>query len=402
MAWNLADDPGQALVRAESAVAAGRDEARLEQARALVGLGRGAEALPLLEGSSAAALRAEALLAAGRLDEARQALNDTNSPRALMLSAWLAWRIEGAAGCASALPLAASAVERQHEDAELASEAAALASACQDPARARAWHLQARSFERRELLDRRAAAEARRQAGDAEGAARLLARATALYPEDGEARRDLGVAWLSAGQADRAVADLQAALQLAPYSQDLSRSEPILAVGSRSAPQRAELITQAWSQLAAALDAKGDPANAAAALERSLLARAQASPPVPADANDWLALAERWSALRLHPKAVEAALNATRLAPTSAPTWLGLARIQLRAGRSQDALGAARKAWEIAPGTPETAVVLGRAALATGDPVEGRRACESTLRELAGRPHPLAAELQALLREAGG
>jgi tetratricopeptide (TPR) repeat protein len=380
----------------------GQDPARLERARALVALGRGGEALALLEPSDPAALRAESLLAAGRLEEARQAVKEADQAPAMILAAWLGWRAEGPAGCAGALPLAASAVERQDEDADLAAEAAALAIACQDEPRARAWFLQARAFERRDLISRRAGAEARRQGGDPEGAARLLARTTALYPEDGEARRDLGVAWLLAGQAERAVAELQAALQLAPFSQDLARAETILAAGALNAPQRAAQIEQAWRQLSAALDARPDPANAAAALERSLLAGAQASPASPRQAADWLALAERWSALRLHPKAVEAALTATRLAPAEVESWLGLARTQLRAGRSPDALGAARKAWELAPGSPEVAVILGRAAISSGDPVEGRRACESALRELAGRAHPLAAELQALLREAGG
>lgn len=365
-------------------------------------LGRGSEAIALLQDSHPATLRSEALLAAGRLEDARQALQGAEHPQALMLSAWLSWRIDGSDGCAQALPRAASAVEEQDEDAELASEAAALALACQDEHRARAWFLQARAFEGRDLLSRRASAEARRLGGDPEGAARQLARATALYPEDGEARRDLGVAWLQAGQADRAVSALQAALQLKPYSQDLTRAETVLASGTQSASERAELIAQAWGNLAVALDAKADPANAAAALERSLRARAQAAPANPTDASDWLSLAGRWSALRLHPKAIEAALTATRLAPADAESWLGLAQAQLRAGRNQDALGAARKAWEIAPGAPETAVVLGRSALASGDPLEGRRACESALRELAGQAHPLAAELQALLRETGG
>lgn len=365
-------------------------------------LGRGKEALDLIQPSDTAALHAEALLSVGRVDEARQALASPASPQESILAAWLRWRAEGDTGCPQALVDAASAVEQLDEDAEIAAEAGGLAIVCRDEARARQWHLQARAFERKDLTSRRATAETRRLAGDGEGAARLLSRAVALYPESGEARRDLGVAWLQAGQPARAVASLQAALALAPYSQDLSKAAIILAEGTLSAAQRAEQIDEAWVQLSRALDAHGDPANANAASERALLARSYTKVTPAAIATEWLALSARWGAVRQHTKAIEAAQTATRLAPDAVESWLGLAQAQLRAGRVADALGSARKAWDMRPGSPEVAVVLGRAAIAGGDPTEGRRACESALRELAGKPHPLAAELQSILREGGG
>lgn len=378
-----------------AALAAGED-ARVEQARALLALGRGREAADLLGSAGHPVLRAEALLATGAHGPAEEALQGAEGPEATSLRAWLQWRGRAEPGCPEALRLAKVAAEGAPEAVEILAEAAALAMACKDEGAARALHLQARAFERSDLVQRRAAAELRRTGGDPEGAARLLARAVALYPQEGEVRRDLGVAWLDAGQAARAVDAFQQALPLPPYQQDLQKGERVLALGSLSAEARAEKVDELWTLLGRALDAHGDPANAAAALERAILVRRTPT------AADWIGLAERYSRLRMHSRAVEAGQSAARLEPMNAAAWRGLALVQLHAGRPADAVGSARRALDLEPAEPEASLLLARGALQVGDTTEARRTLESALLRLGGAAHPRRAELVALLQQAGG
>lgn len=393
-AWSLAGQAETALARAEAAGIAGVQGAQVAKGRALLALGRGGEAVSLLEGQDQPVLLAEALLARAELDAAAAALPAPGVTAAAdILAAWLNLRRGGLERCEDAVSLARTAVELDDENTEIAAEASWVAQSCGSTELAADLHRQGRAFERSDAADRLAEANLRRQGGDAEGAARRSARAMALYPEDGLVARELGVSWLAAEQPGRAVEALRAALARPPYDQSLDKHEIIVGAYSFEADERADLIHDIWMTLALALAAAGDPANAAAAHERALLAEDDAS------SIEWAQQAQRWTAVRAGGPATAAAKRAVQLDHTELTAWQALAEAQLAAGQPRDAVGAARKAWALEPGPPETAVLLARAALAIGEEAEARRVIETALRELGPQVHPLIPTLQALLRE---
>ncbi|MCK6502928.1 tetratricopeptide repeat protein [Myxococcota bacterium] len=395
LAWSLADEPQTALARAERAQAEGARGGEEGHARALLALGRGQEAIPLLEGAGLPLLLAEAELAAGRFADARAVLPAPGQdPGADLLRAWLIHREGEPGACARAMPLAMGAARLAPEDAEINAEASWLATACQQPADARELHLVARAFEQQDAETRLLRADLRLDGGDPEGAARLLARAEALWPQDGRVARELGLAWLEADQPARAVETLRRALPLPPYEQDPQQHQIIVGGHGYSPQERGRLVQDLLRTLALAHDRAGQPVDGASALERALLAAPEAT------AEAWAEQARRWVQVGAGRRGVDAARRALQLHSDSWVAWTALAEASLAAGQAPEAVGAGRKAWALAPGRPEAAVALARAALAVGERAEALRVLESALKELGPRVHPLSPTLQALLREA--
>lgn len=395
LAWSLAEEPQTALARAERAQAEGARGGEEGHARALLALGRGAEAIPLLERIDQPLLLAEAELAAGRVGDARSVLPPPGSdPDADVLGAWLIFRQAEPDACARLVPLAMGAARLAVEDAGVNAEASWLVSACGQAEPARELHLVARAFEQQQAEDRLRRATLRLQGGDPEGAARQLARAEALWPQDGRVARELGLAWLEADQPALAIAALRRALPLPPYEQDPQQHE-IIVGGHGLAPQaRAALVQDLWRVLALAHERGGQAVDAASAQERALLAAPDAN------AEAWAAQARRWVEVGAGRRGIEAARHAIQLQHDSWVAWTALSEASLAAGQAPDAVGAGRRAWAMAPGRPEAAVALARAALAVGEPAEAQRVLESALKELGPRVHALSPTMVALLREA--
>lgn len=396
-AWSLAGESERALARAEAARAAGVPGADLALARALVQRGRGAEARPLLEGSTgpAAAVQAEALLAAGQADLALAAVQRADdAPATVVLGAWIRWRAEGEAGCPAAIEQARAAAGAAYEDPAVLGEAAAVLRACADAEGAADLAREARAFYLDGPEPLRQVAAVRQEGGDAENAARLLARAAALYPDEGVVARDLGVLWLAAGAPALAAAELLRALPMPPYEQDLARHATIIGGYGMEAPARQALCRDLWRSAALALDGTGDRVNAAAARERALRLDPDAG------AAPWTALALEWSALGQHTLAEQAGRTALQFDGASPAVWLAMAEVAWASGHASESAGYARRAWELQPGSPEIAVRLAESDLRAGDPAEARRVIETALRDLRGATHPLSVRLQQLLAEA--
>ena len=402
-AWSRAGDDEAALKRAQAARAAHAPDADLALPRALVGAGRGAEALDLLPDAPTGPPTDPEL--AQLLAEARLANHDPQGALAglegrgedgptQVLRAWLVVRARGDAGCDQALPLAQGAARSADQDVEVVSEAAWLAARCDATEPAAELRRRARPLEQPSLDRRRAAAAQRLAGGDAEGAARMLARAQALYPQQGLAVRDLGVAFLGAGAPAEAVRSLREALLLPPYAQDPLHEQPVEGGFGLDPAPRAALVEDLWRTLSVALQRAGDPVNAAAAHERSLRLDPQA------DAPAWTRLARELQAAGLSTRALAAARTAVRMDGNDLQAWLAQAEILLASDDPSQAEGPARSAWAIEPGRPEVAVALARAALANYQPEEATRACETALAGLRGAAHPLVPTLHALLRQA--
>ncbi len=396
-AWALAGESDRALERAEQARDQQLDGAEEAMARALIDLGRGAEAVDLVDTSTeeSALLLSEARLAAGDAAGAVDALRDAGEgPDVLVLRAWATWRRDGDAACGDALAMVRDAAAVAYEDPAINWDVAGLRLVCGDEEGATDAARQARIFYLDGPDPLHEAGGHRRDGGDLEGAARLLTRAVALYPDEGIITRDLGVVWLEAKEPALAVTMLQRALPLAPYHQDLAAPAEIVGSGSYDKAAVQAMAGELWASLSVALSGTGDAGNATAARERALLLDDDAS------ATDWAELATAWSKLGGHDQATRAAKKALQLDSADAAVWLTAADVRAHAGDPSDALGYARRAWEIDPGAPAIAVRLAEASLAVGDPHEARRVLETALRRLSGQPHALAGQLQALLQQA--
>ncbi len=397
-AWSLAGEADLAITRAEQARALGLDGADAALARAYIEVGRGAEARALLAGASGpdvAVLQAEAHLAAGDFTAALDALRDVgNRAPDLALRGWIRWRAGGDAACEAATADARDAAAIAYEDPWVQADAAAVfrfcddADAAEDAARtARTFHLGG--------SDRFKEAAARRQAGgDNEGMVRQLAQAVTLYPDEGLIHRDLGVGWLEVDEPALAAAELQRALVLPPYDQDLQEHAIVVSTRAYDASVLQPMVRDTWLALHVALAGVGDAANATAALERSLLQAPDAT------ASDWSGLARAWSKVGRHQQAEAAARRALQLDGTDPMVWLTLADVRWHAGAAMEAAGFARRAWELDVGSPAIAIRLAEADLQVGDADEAQRVLETAIKHLRGAVHPLSGQLHSLLAQA--
>ncbi|MGE0707037.1 MAG: tetratricopeptide repeat protein [Planctomycetota bacterium] len=401
-------------------------ELELQRTRALVALasGRPDEALALLgeahrEDPRAALLRADALLVAGRGEDAlaalsaraellkrRQALFGEGGadPDALEAAALGALARARGGDATEPLPLPALAGARVRPllfggDLLHPREAPLLA----DLLRAERALVQA-ELGSAQLLGRLAQASDSRLAQRALGTLRLgagryaeaaqaFAAALALGPADPAAA--LGRARALAGARERklARAAYDRAIELAPARVEprleraallleqreyaLARAD-VLALGAQAPPARAQLL------LARAAQGLGDLALAQRAYERVL-----ATDPEDAAARRGLAEVQE-----LRRGAGAALQDLGAVDPADAAAQLARAELLLRAGRAREALPAARRARELAPTSLPAKVALARAQLEA----EGAQAARATLRAApSSGDDPAAAWLELLV-----
>ena len=389
--------PEKAVVPAQVALEVGEESARLPLAAALVETGRGKEALPVLgagpQGREAGlwhAVHAEALLAAGDRAGARSAaeaaVSAGEAARGHALLAWVALR----EGKPEAGDLARRAALDGAADAAIQGDAAAVLRLVGDAPGAR----DAASLAQTLLPDGPAAwsAGAARVAagGDAEGAARRAARLRAVYPEEGLYARDLGRAWLAAGDNARAAVELEAALKLPPFFAGES-AVGVMRVDRRSdgwsTAERDAERAAVLGDLVRAREASGDLRAVAQAVQEAAAAST--------DAGAWVAVAVAWERAGNLDLAVAAGRRAVELDARRGEGHLALARLYGRTRDANRALGHARAAVELLPNSPDAALVLGNLYLARGEVNEAVKVLG-----VAVAAHPQDARLRAALERA--
>lgn len=391
--------PEAAITPARTAWEQGVAEAGPVLAAALVAVGRGAEAEPVLaklngDDPALAAVRAEAALAVGDRARARSLLapvvEQSRDARAIALAAWLCARAEDAA-CATSL--AGRALSLAPDDADVVSEVAAVMRSAGARDEAATAASRARGVLRVRPSDYARAAEQRASAGDLEGALRLWARARALDPADGPTAAALGRAYLACGDHPRAAAELGAALGMVPFK-DPTRvgGVTVAAAGDLSEPERKTQRALMLEQLATAQAAQGDTAGSAAALEEALLLRTPA-PPI----ATWLECAARWQRAG-RPDRAAGVLSAAQARLGADPVAaLAVATALRDLGDVARALVIARSVWEREPRNVEATLLVGALHEARG---ETRAAWE--VYNLSARLLPSDPRLAAALKRASG
>lgn len=395
----LADgDPDAALAPARAAHEAGVRGSEFVLARALLDVGQGASALPLLtevEGPRAdpeqLALRVEALLASGDLGGAASAassLLETEDlpPAGRALAAWTLFRAGDARRAASEASLAAAGAL---DDPRVQAEAAAVLSGSGDAAGARgAAKAAIRLGASAPALSREAAR--RDQGGDREGAIRLLSWAAALDPDEGRIFADLGQLYLARGSAERAAAYLEQAVGLPPYKDPSVGGVTLARPQDWAESTRRQKLAEVLRALGRARLDTGDARGSAAALQ-------QAAELAATGAAEWVAVADAWERAKVQSAVFKALERALALKPDDLQTRLRLARALRDAGQLGPAIGQARVAWEGAPRDVEAALLLGELYEARGERSAARDLYTTVL-----RAHPGESRLVEALRRTGG
>ncbi len=189
----------------------------------------------------------------------------------------------------------------------------------------------------------------RLQRGDADGAARSIARAIAARGDDPQYHGNLGVALDAAGRPTEAVASFDRAIALSPG------------------------FAEAWSNRGKALRQLGRLEEAVASYREALARK-------PGEAGFQLNLANALADLGDLPTAETAYREALALRPCYPAALSGLCRMLEALGRADAAVAAGEQAAARYPREPEHHRALGRALLAAGRPAE---AVESYRRALA-------------------
>lgn len=389
--------PEKAVVPAQVALEVGEDAARLPLAEALVETGRGREALAVLGGGPPSrdaglwhALHAEALLASGDRPGARAAAEAAVAAgaagRGHVLLAWIALRD----GSADAPDLARRAALDAAGDPAIQGDAAAVLRLAGDAAGARDAASLAQTLLPAGPAAWAGAASRVAAGGDVEGAARRAARLRAVYPDEGLYARDLGRAWLAAGESARAALELEAALKLPPF----------FAGESAAGVTRVDRRSDGWSTAERDAERAAVLADVVRAREASgdLRAVAQAVQDAAAastDAGAWVAVAVAWERAGNLDLAVAAGRRAVELDPRRGEGHLALARLYGRTRDTNRALGHARAAAELLPNSPDAALVLGNLYLARGEADEAVKVLG-----VAVAAHPQDARLRAALERA--
>jgi tetratricopeptide (TPR) repeat protein len=326
-AWLADNDPERALIYAQRAADRGDSGAAL-LAETLIELGRGREAVPLLQDSPDALDRdrwmAEALLSAGQLDAALTAASAATPDEAGEIAGLIGWlsarldRDEDALSLAHRLRSATSPQAR-------ADAAAIMLLLGDEAARDVAATIQPETLTERWL----AAAARMQQSGEQEAALRRFMWLWAVAPDDPRATRHAGELLVELGEPAAARRALGISLAL-----DESQSE-------------------VWRTLARACHDLEDWRCSAAARSRHLdLIEAPTL-------EDWLAGARDWRAAGSLPDLIAMWERAVKRQPDQPTLYYHLAGSLMEAGRIDEGVGYARLAWKLVPGDAEVALLLG-------------------------------------------
>ena len=378
-AWIASGEPERAIAPAQVAVEAGVPGGQRVLARALLAVGRGADArkpaAAALEETpddpQAELLLAEAHLAAAELgpatDLAERAMQHAGGPPALSLAAWVYLRTGNED---RARTLAVRAAGRALDDAAVQAEAAAVLRTLADAAEAEGAARTARTLLSATGQDWEHEAARRVKGGDIEGAARLLARLRAIYPEDGEHAWQLGQVWLARGAPALAAAELAAALELAPYSEGGGGSGVMVADRASdrlTAEQRKAARAQIGRTLSEARSRLGDLTGAAAAMQIAMEATAEPA------TSDLLALAVLWEKASQPDRALLVIQQALDRDQNNPNAHRRAAHLLAARGEVGAAIGHGRLAWDLDPGKAEDALLLATLYRSRGEEREARR-----------------------------
>ena len=326
-AWLADGDPEQALMYARRA-GERRDAGLPLHAETLIQLGRGAEAVPLLEEAPSAPLRmrwlAAAYLSAGDLSAALTAAQDAEADpggEVLGLQGWLNARLgndESALSAAHRL--------RDADSPQARADAAAILLLFGDAASAQV----AQTIETEPLVAHWwKQAVWKIQTGETEAALRQLMWLWAIDPDDARYSLRAGQLLIEAG-------------------------EPAVARRAlRMAVTRDETLREGWSSLTrACAELKAWTCSADA---RTRLIALTENPSL----QDWLAGARAWKKAESLPGLIAMWESAIRRQEDQPTHYYHLAGSLMEADRIDEAVGYARLAWRLVPGDAEVALLLG-------------------------------------------
>lgn len=237
--------------------------------------------------------------------------------------------------------------------------------------------------------------------GNPAAARKLLEKAVALVPENGDAQFMLGLACEATGDSEAALDAYRKALDHTPNNAEAALSLGLLerAVGNLAAAAKAlQLATQLLPEAPAPLNAlaivlleMGRPEQASELHTQAFRLAGGASPEDAAAALDGLGNCAL--AMGRFPDAIAAYRQSLNLQPEAAQTWSNLAVAHKNAGELEQAFQAYDRALQITPGDPATLCNLANAWQAYGD-MEHCRECFSQALTVAQQD--TAAWLQAL------
>lgn len=323
-AWLADGDPEQALPYARRA-AAQSDTGLPLLAEVLIGLGRGQEAVPLLEATTEAPERdrwlAEALLSAGQLDAALTAAGRAHADEAGELAGLIGWLSARQGRDEDALSIAHRT--RGASSPQAQADAAAIFRLLGDDSSSAA-------IEAEEYVGLWWASAAwMQETGESEAALRRFMWLWVADPADGRAARHAGELLVVLGEPEAARRALSDALSV-------DDTDPSV-----------------WHTLARACHALEDWSCSASARARYL--DLSESPTV----SDWVLGARAWRAAGSTPDLIAMWERAIKRQPDEPTLYYHLSGSLQESGRIDEAVGYARLAWRLAPGDAEVALLLG-------------------------------------------
>ncbi len=370
--------PAEAQLPATTAYELEAEEGAALLARALIDTGHGAEATDAVTAALEQApddpitlrLEVESLMARGEAGTAlSRAEAGLTAGAGSTLTSAAAWLHAGAGNCDRGQAMAARMIGGVIDDADLEADAAAVFWYCGDAERAREAANSAHTLLAGPTQPWMDDAWRVLDGGDLHGAAWRYSRLRALHPTDGELARQLGGIWLKLESWPEAVAELNAALTLAPFA-DGSRTEGVhvadRASDRLSPEERIAATAELWEAVSVAQEGAGDLVASADALERS------ARLVMDTDPARWLEISALWERAGVPDGTLRAALVAVELAPRDPRPHLAALKISAILGELDRAVAHGRAAWELGGASPELALLLGQIYERRGDTRDAR------------------------------
>jgi tetratricopeptide (TPR) repeat protein len=396
------EQPVRAIMPAQRAVRAGNIPAHRLLARAMLTIGRSADAIKVLEKARKAApennafqqMLVEALIADGQYDTAADTadalLIDMSDPHARTLHAWALSRADR---MNDAVAIAADAAAIASDDGQIQAECAAIFW----KAKREKSYAQANKMARALLpaSPRQALIQAKwlQEQGHTERAIRTVEGLRGAYTTNGKVAATLGLLYAEQSGWSDATRHLGAALTLKPYSNTKTVSG-VTRMNSgdnlREGLRRAELIEIA-ERLGDAYRAMGRHGNAATAWTTATEHTIKPS------AEDYIRIAQAWNRAGNIVQMGQNAQTASTMAPQNPEAHLLLARAYDGANNLEWSIRHAQKSWELDPSQAMVVIFLGELYERRGEKRMARELYRDALRR-----HPSDARIYAAFERVGG